>query len=89
VETNQWPTQQLAYVRSELNRIQTIAGTLASIEQQHFQDLMDMADARLHQMALEEQSAARQLGQVKQICLALLQTLDELSEFPAASADTR
>ena len=86
METIALSEQNLAYFRSELNRIQTIAGTLSSIEQQHFQDLTDMGDDRLHQLAIEEQSAARQLGQVKQICLALLQRLDELAE-PSSTAD--
>ncbi len=83
--------EHLTYFRSELNRIQTIAGTLSSIEQQHFQDLTDMGDDRLQQIAVEEQSAARQLGQVKQICLNLLQQLDEFSHSsmtnPSSTAD--
>lgn len=83
METVQLSRQQLAYVCSELNRIQTIAGTLAGVEQQHFQELTDLGDDRLQQLAVEEQSAARQLGQVKQICLALLQRLDELADAAA------
>jgi hypothetical protein len=89
METTHWPAQSLAYVRSELNRIQTIAGTLSSIEQQHSQDLTDMGDDRLNQIAVEEQSAARQLGQIKQICLALLQQLDEVAGHSTTTAEPR
>lgn len=70
--------QTLTYIHSELNRVQTIAGTLASVETQHYQDLTDMGDDKLNQIAVEEQNAARQLGEVKQICLSLAQKIDEL-----------
>lgn len=70
--------QTYQYFQSELNRIQTIAGTLSNIENQHAKDLTNMGDDKLNQMAVEEQSAARQLGEIKQICLALGQKLDEL-----------
>lgn len=47
-DTLQNSTQSLSYIRSELNRIQTIAGTLSSIETQHFQDLTNLGDDRLN-----------------------------------------
>lgn len=68
----------LAYIHSELNRIQTIAGTLSTIETQHHKDLTDVGDDKLNQIAVEEQSAARQLGEVKQICVSLAQKVEEL-----------
>lgn len=70
----------LTYIESELNRIQTIAGTLASIERQHYQDLINMGDDKLNQLAVEEQNAARQLGEVKQICLTLAQQIREMGQ---------
>lgn len=79
-EQQQKQNPTLEYIESELNRIQTIAGTLASIEKQHSQDLINMGDDRLNQMAVEEQSAARQLGEVKQICLALAQKIREMNQ---------
>jgi hypothetical protein len=68
----------LSYIHSELNRVQTIAGTLSTIETQHYKDLTRMGDDKLNQLAVEEQSAARQLGEVKQICIALAQKIDEI-----------
>lgn len=68
----------LSYIKSELNRIQTIAGTLSTVESEHHKRLMDMGDNKLNQIAGEEQSAARQLGEVKQICLSLAQRIDEM-----------
>lgn len=68
----------LSYIHSELNRVQTIAGTLSTIETQHYKDLTSMGDDKLNQLAVEEQSAARQLGEVKQICIALAQKVDEI-----------
>lgn len=68
----------LSFIKSELNRIQTIAGTLSTIENEHYKRLMDMGDDQLNQIATEEQSAARQLGEVKQICLSLAQQIDAM-----------
>jgi hypothetical protein len=68
----------LWYLHSELNRLQTIAGTLSGVEMQHYNELTGMGDDRLNQIAVEEQTAARQLGEVKQICLALAQKVDQL-----------
>ncbi len=68
----------LSYMSSELNRIQTMAGTLSTVESQHHKDLTNIGDDQLNQMALEEQSASRQLGEIKDICLALSQKIEEL-----------
>ncbi|MFD0868297.1 MULTISPECIES: hypothetical protein [Paenibacillus] len=68
----------LEYVHHELQRLQTIAGTLSTIETRHFKDLTNFGDDRLNQIAIEEQNAARQLGEVKQICLSLAQRVEEL-----------
>ncbi|WP_144934531.1 hypothetical protein [Paenibacillus sp. 32O-W] len=68
----------LEYVHHELQRLQTIAGTLSAVETRHFQDLTNFGDDRLNQIAIEEQNAARQLGEVKQICLSLAQRVEEL-----------
>lgn len=68
----------LSYIQSELNRIQTMAGTLATIESKHHTDLLNMGDKQLNQIATEEQSASRQLGEIKQICLSLSQKIDEM-----------
>lgn len=35
-------------------------------------------DTKLQQLASEEQSASRQLGEIKDICLALSQKVEEL-----------
>lgn len=71
--------QTLSYLSSELNRIQTIAGTLSTVETQHHKDLTNIGDdSRLQQIASEEQSASRQLGEIKNICLALSQKVEEL-----------
>jgi hypothetical protein len=78
MEQQQQMNNTLSYIEAELNRIQTIAGTLASIEKQHYQDLINMGDDKLNQLAVEEQSAARQLGEVKQICLSLAQKIREI-----------
>ncbi|MFT4414294.1 hypothetical protein ACLM5H_10595 [Fredinandcohnia humi] len=69
----------LTYLTSELNRIQTVAGTLSTVETQHYKDLTNFGDDKLNQIATEEQSAARQLGEIKQICLSLTQKIDELT----------
>ncbi len=77
---NQELNNTLSYIKSELDRVQTIAGTISNVETQHYKDLLDMGDDKLNQIATEEQSAARQLGEVKQICLTLSQKMDDLQE---------
>lgn len=71
--------QTLAYLSSELNRIQTVAGTLSTVERQHYNALTNFGDDKLNEIATEEQNAARQLGEIKQTCLTLSQKLDELT----------
>ncbi|WP_034638676.1 hypothetical protein [Desulfofalx alkaliphila] len=70
----------LEYIHSELNKIQTIAGTISTVETEHSKDLMDYGDDKLNQIASEEQSAARQLGQVQQICISLAQEINNLKK---------
>ncbi len=84
-QNNQDLNATLSYIHSEINRVQTIAGTLSTIENRHFQDLLDQGDDKLNQIAVEEQSAARQLGEVKQICIAIAQKLDELQNNKTSS----
>lgn len=67
-----------SYVASELNRIQTVAGTLAMIEQEHYTRLTSIGNRDLLDIAVEEQSASRQLGMVKQVCVELAQRVEEL-----------
>jgi myo-inositol catabolism protein IolC len=66
----------LTYIHSELNRIETIAGTLSSVERDHFNRLTNFDHRELQDIAVEEQSAARQLGEVKQMCLAIAQKVE-------------
>lgn len=73
-------THTLASFHAELNRIQTIAGTLSQLERQHYDDLTKYEDERLSRIAVAEQSSARQLGEVKQICLAMAQKIEEMQQ---------
>lgn len=68
----------LTNIKAELDRIQTVAGTLETIETEHFRKLTNRGDDALNQIAVEEQSAARQLGEVKQLCLSIRQKVDDL-----------
>jgi myo-inositol catabolism protein IolC len=68
----------LSYIHSELNRIETMAGTLATIEQDHYRKLTNFDHRKLVDIAVEEQNAARQLGTVKQMCLSMAQKIEEL-----------
>lgn len=71
--------QTLSYLSSEINRIETIAGTLSTVESEHYKELTNLGeDSKLQQIALEEQSASRQLGEIKSICLALSQKIEDL-----------
>lgn len=70
--------QSLDYLRSELNRIETMAGTLSTTEREHFNRLSKMDNGEMMDIALEEQNAARQLGAIKQMCLAMAQTVDSI-----------
>jgi hypothetical protein len=58
----------LAYICSELNRIETMAGTLATIERDHYNKLSNFDHRVLMDLAVEEQNGARQLGTMQHIC---------------------
>ncbi len=66
----------LSYIHSELNRIETMAGTLSTIEREHFNRLTNFDHRELVDIAVEEQNAARQLGTIKQMCLAMAQKVE-------------
>jgi myo-inositol catabolism protein IolC len=70
----------LSYIQSELNRIETMAGTLSSIETDHFNTLMNFDHSKLQDVAVEEQNAARQLGTIKQMCLSLSQKIEDINQ---------
>lgn len=70
--------ETLSSFHSDLNRIQTIAGTLSQIERQHFNDLTKYDDEKLAGIAIAEQSASRQLGEIKQMCIAMAQKIEEI-----------
>lgn len=73
-------SETLASFHSDLNRIQTVAGTLAQVERQHYNDLTKYEDQRLASIAVAEQSSARQLGEIKQICIAMAQKIEEIQQ---------
>ncbi len=66
----------LSYIHSELNRIETITGTLSTVEREHYNKLTNFDHSELVEIAVEEQNAARQLGTVKQMCLAMAQKIE-------------
>lgn len=66
----------LSYIHSELNRIESMAGTLSTIERDHYNKLTNFDHRELNDIAVEEQSAARQLGTIKQMCLAMAQKVE-------------
>lgn len=68
--------QTLSYIHSELNRIETMAGTLSTVEREHFNKLSNFDHRELMNIAVEEQHAARQLGAIKQMCLAMAQKIE-------------
>lgn len=70
----------LAAFHSDLNRIQTVAGTLSQVDRQHYNDLTKYDDERLTRIAVAEQSSARQLGEIKQICVAMAQKIEEVRQ---------
>lgn len=73
----------LTAFHSDLNRIQTVAGTLAQVERQHYNDLTKYDDERLTRIAVTEQSSSRQLGEIKQICIAMAQKIEEIQQSMA------
>lgn len=73
-------TDTLTAFHSDLNRIQTIAGTLSQVERQHYNDLTKYDDERLTGIAVAEQNSARQLGEIKQICISMAQRIEEIQQ---------
>ena len=73
-------TETLASFHSDLNRIQTMAGTLAQLERQHYNDLNKYEDQKLVSIAVAEQSSARQLGEIKQLSIAMAQKIEEIQQ---------
>jgi len=71
-------TETLAAFHADLNRIQTVAGTLSQIERQHYSELTRYEDEKLSSIAVAEQNSARQLGEIKQICISMAQKIDEI-----------
>lgn len=76
-EWNEWK-KTMEYLSSELARIETMAGTLSSVEHDHYQKLTNFDSQDLIDIAVEEQSAARQLGTIKQMCLNMSKQIDGL-----------
>lgn len=72
--------QTCSYITSELHRVETVAGTLSTIEREHHLRLNRFDHKDLREIAVEEQSASRQLGMIRQICLELAQKVSELPE---------
>lgn len=68
----------LSYIHAELNRMETIAGTLATVEQEHFNRLTQFDHRELSDIAIEEKNAARQLGTMKHMCLSMVQKIEEI-----------
>ncbi len=80
----------LSYIHAELLRIETMAGTLSTIERDHYNKLTNFDQRELIDIAVEEQNASRQLGAIKQMCLAMAQKIEglktEISDEPEESA---
>lgn len=66
----------LNYLHSEITRIETISGTLSSVEREHYQKLTNFDQKELIDIAVEEQSASRQLNTIKQMCLNMSMQID-------------
>jgi hypothetical protein len=73
-------SETLTAFHSDLNRIQTIAGTLSQLDRQHYNDLTKYDDERLTGIAVAEQNSSRQLGEIKQLCLAMAQKIEEIQQ---------
>ena len=73
-------SKTLMAFHSDLNRIQTIAGTLSQMDRQHYNTLTRYNDERLAGIAVAEQSSSRQLGEIKQLCLAMAQKIDDIQQ---------
>lgn len=70
----------LAALHSDLNRIQTVAGTLSQVDSQHYRELTKFDNERLSDIAVAEQNSARQLGEIKQLCIGMARQIEELRE---------
>jgi diadenosine tetraphosphate (Ap4A) HIT family hydrolase len=57
-----------------------MAGTLSTVERDHFTALTNFDNSTLQDLAVEEQNAARQLGTIKHICLSLAQKVDGINQ---------
>lgn len=68
----------LSYLHAELLRIETMAGTLSTIEREHYNKLTNFDQRELIDIAVEEQNASRQLGMMKQMCLSMAQKIEGL-----------
>lgn len=72
--------QTLSSIQSELNQIETMAGTLSTIEREHYNQLTRFDHNELVNIAVEEQSGSRQLGTMKQLCLSISQKLEGIHQ---------
>ncbi|MFD1953013.1 hypothetical protein ACFSL6_02180 [Paenibacillus thailandensis] len=70
----------LSYLHSELNRLETMAGTLATVERDHYQKLTNFDNRELVDIAVEEQNASRQLGTMKHMCLAMAEKVEGIKQ---------
>jgi hypothetical protein len=66
----------LNYLQSEITRIETVSGTLSSVEREHYKKLTNFDNKELVDIAIEEQSASRQLDTIKQMCLTMSKQID-------------
>lgn len=81
--------QTCSYIASELQRVETVAGTLSTIEREHHLRLNRFDHKDLREMAVEEQSASRQLGMIRQICLELAQKVSEIPQSAGRQAEPK
>lgn len=70
----------LSTIQAELNQIETMAGTLSTIEREHYKQLTRFDHSDLVNIAVEEQSGSRQLGTMKQLCLSISQKLEGIHQ---------
>lgn len=73
-------SETLTAFHSDLNRIQTMARPLSQLDRQHYNDLTKYDDERLTGIAVAEQNSSRQLGEIKQLCLAMAQKIEEIQQ---------
>lgn len=80
MDTYQDLKNTLSYIHSELLRIETMAGTLSTIEREHYNKLTNFDHRELVDIAVEEQNAARQLGTMKQMSLAMAEKIEGIKK---------